>query len=416
MTVQNNNDDVTGTLSRNDIFDALYSGQLKIFPFDKDKLTGIGYNLSTTNFALSINEQRLLTICTDKNNPQKCYVNIPANDTVLFYSQEYIEVDATLSGTFHAKVARVSQGLGHISTTLDPMWKGQLLFSVNNPTSKELRFALSEKKGNLATMILYRLITPVTGVSHDNSQGRCELLLEHLSSYSGRKRFKEKFSEQKDFIACDFANSLNGEDSFSTVLQDKTNDKYSTTLQSLLVLQKRLFAEQKSFRENTYKVLADGEYQILNEQEQLLVKSCCLYDDIYKSGHYKTSIVYCGKDRSRILDAIANVLFLINYEIESINHIIRIAWQNAKIAKYAAEDSELAKAHKKRHKFKQFLKWIPLTLCTILFATLSIFHFVYSFLSDDNYYKVVIPIFTSLLAFSLGLTVKDFIKIKEREK
>ena len=106
-------------LSRNDIEQALADGHLKIFPFDSKKLTGIGYNLSTTDFAFSINQGILLTLHekTTENGIMR-YVIIPPNDTVLFFSQEYIEVDNTIAGTFHSKVSCVSQGLGHISTTL----------------------------------------------------------------------------------------------------------------------------------------------------------------------------------------------------------------------------------------------------------------------------------------------------------
>lgn len=107
-------------LSRDDIRLALAEGHLKIFPFEPKNLTGIGYNLSTTDFAFSINQGILLTIhrkITDSGIER--YVTIPANDTVLFFSKEYIEVDYTLAGTFHSKVSRVSEGLGHISTTLD---------------------------------------------------------------------------------------------------------------------------------------------------------------------------------------------------------------------------------------------------------------------------------------------------------
>ena len=80
-------------LSRDDIRLALAEGHLKIFPFESKNLTGIGYNLSTTDFAFSINQGILLTIhrkITDDGVER--YVTIPANDTVLFFSKEYIEI------------------------------------------------------------------------------------------------------------------------------------------------------------------------------------------------------------------------------------------------------------------------------------------------------------------------------------
>ena len=48
--------------SREDIKNAIREGHLKIYPFEEENLTGIGYNISTTNFAFSINRGILLTV------------------------------------------------------------------------------------------------------------------------------------------------------------------------------------------------------------------------------------------------------------------------------------------------------------------------------------------------------------------
>lgn len=135
-------------LSRDDIVKAIAEGSIKIYPFEEKNLTGIGYNLSTTWFAFSVNQGILLEICQETTvEGVKRFVTLPPNDTVLFFSKEYVEIDRTLAGTFHAKVSRVCQGLGHISTTLDPSWRGQLIISVNNPVSKEIPFDLDRDSG-----------------------------------------------------------------------------------------------------------------------------------------------------------------------------------------------------------------------------------------------------------------------------
>ena len=164
-------------LSRNDIKQYIYSGDIKIYPFEQKNLTGIGYNLSTTNFAFSINRGVLLTVYSKTTSEGiKHYINIPPNDTVLFFSKEYISVSNKIAGTFHSKVGCVCQGLGHISTTLDPTWHGQLIISVNNPTNTNIEFDLDTKSGNIFTMLLYKFETPVEGVDiHDNNRGRCDL-------------------------------------------------------------------------------------------------------------------------------------------------------------------------------------------------------------------------------------------------
>ena len=98
--------------SRDDIKKAICEGHLKIFPYDERNITGAGYNLSTMNFAFSIRKHILLKINVETlENGNIHYVNIPPNDTVLFFSKEYIETDNEIAGIFMSKVARVCQGL-----------------------------------------------------------------------------------------------------------------------------------------------------------------------------------------------------------------------------------------------------------------------------------------------------------------
>ena len=68
-------------------------GHLKIFPYDERNITGAGYNLSTMNFAFSIRKHILLKINVETlENGNIHYVNIPPNDTVLFFSNARIFV------------------------------------------------------------------------------------------------------------------------------------------------------------------------------------------------------------------------------------------------------------------------------------------------------------------------------------
>ena len=76
--------------SRDDFKKAIVEGHLKIIPYEEKNLTGIGYNLSTTNFAFSINQGLLLKIYTDTTNEGYIhYVKVPENDTVLFFQRNF---------------------------------------------------------------------------------------------------------------------------------------------------------------------------------------------------------------------------------------------------------------------------------------------------------------------------------------
>lgn len=166
-----------GFLSDKDI-ETILDKDLVICGYEKSNLTDIGYNLTPTEFIFSVNEGLLAKIHND-GNQKYCYVE--PNDTVLIITREAIWVSEEISGTFHSKVSIVSQGFGHISTTLDAHWEGPLLISLNNPTKKRLRFVLGEDKGDgfryksFVTLIFYRMVT-LTKTGHDNPPCRMDIL------------------------------------------------------------------------------------------------------------------------------------------------------------------------------------------------------------------------------------------------
>lgn len=133
---------------------------LVIAPYQQQHATGCGYNLTATEFVYSITKKCLLPV--RRSAQGETYVCIPPRDTVLVLTREYIKLSENLSGAFYSRVQLVSSGLGHISTTLDPGWSGMLLFSINNPTKKKIKFSINETANGkrtysgIATMVLNR--------------------------------------------------------------------------------------------------------------------------------------------------------------------------------------------------------------------------------------------------------------------
>ncbi len=341
--------------SRGDIKNAIREGHLKIYPFEEENLTGIGYNISTTNFAFSINRGILLTVHEDTIEQGKVHhVIIPAQDTVLFFSKELIETDNTIAGTFHSKVSRVCQGIGHISTTLDAVWKGQLIISVNNPTNRDIRFDLDRNTGNIMTLLISKLDNPIVGENaHDNNQGRCDLLLSHFKNDKKWWFFKTRHLELEKFIVDDFANSLNGYDDFINV--ENITDKYTKKISSLKKLKERLENNAVIIRENRYILGENGTYKILrNQEEEQLIKECTIFH-FYPLSTDKEQEGYTLKDindsKKVVLDRIEEYLSIIKYELETLNHKRRIIWQNRETEKYAAESSKIEKQRKVKKRF-----------------------------------------------------------------
>lgn len=360
-------------LSRDDFIHALAHGHLKIFPFDPKNLTGIGYNLSTTDFAFSISRGILLTIHEETlSSGIRRYVTIPGNDTVLFFSKEYIEIDSELAGTFHSKVSRVSQGLGHISTTLDPTWKGQLLISINNPTNSDIEFDLAKSGGNIMTLLLHKLDTFVTGENiHDNNKGRCELLIAHFAKPSSNPKHQEKHLELEHFVREELANSLNGTDNFTSA--EEPADEYSVQLSELYALRERLKTERRIIQEDRYVLGGSGKYYCLNLHEWELIERCALFKIKSRSISSPKPALCEGIEKSNLASVmpLLNICIdVIDYEIDSIAHVRRIRWQNAMVRRFAGEDSELVTLRKRSAKRTHgLIVWgIPcfFVLCTAL--------------------------------------------------
>lgn len=405
-------------LSREDIKKYIISGDIQIYPFEKKNLTGIGYNLSTTHFAFSINKGILLTVYT-KTTPdgEKHYVIIPKNDTVLFFSKEYIGVSNKIAGTFHSKVGRVCQGLGHISTTLDPTWHGQLIISVNNPTSTDIKFDLDGNSGNIFTLLLYKFDTEVLGTNiHDNNSGRCDLLLERFTDPTNKK-YHEKHLELKEYVINEFANSLNGYDNF---LNTTITDEYTKKINALTNIKSRLENDCVIISEDRYVLGSDGHYSPLkNTEEEALIHSCILFklaettqpDNISIWQEIIANNSYNTNENTLIINIIKEYLRIINYELQMINHIRRVKWQNEKTMEFAGEKSELVVLRKESNIADQKRSFLYLFLAAFITLLITIILILLPCL-EEIVKDAVIALFSIVMALLLQLLHKKYKKYR----
>jgi deoxycytidine triphosphate deaminase len=172
-----------GLLSDQDIKRAIKNHNMYIIPFNEKNLTGVGYNLTPSEFVFSTQKGIVETI---KERHGEKYVLVSAHDTVLVLTKENLWIDNTLAGTIHSRVRIVSQGFGHISTTVDPQWNGPLLIALSNPTARKLKLTL-QKTGTtgtvdntFCTVVLHRLATP-SAKRHDNPPQRIDVLKEYVA-------------------------------------------------------------------------------------------------------------------------------------------------------------------------------------------------------------------------------------------
>lgn len=169
---------------------ARQDGELVICPYEEKNLTPVGYNLSFSRFIISLRKKAFVKII-HKN--KEWYFTLKPFDSAIILTRESIWVSKYIGGTFHSKVSMVTKGLGHVSTTLDPGWYGQLLVPINNPTKEKIKIVIARdtdtgiKYETFMTMILFRAQEAALNVNSDNKSARIELL-EQILKDSGKNR------------------------------------------------------------------------------------------------------------------------------------------------------------------------------------------------------------------------------------
>lgn len=198
----------SGMMSDIDIRKAIVNNEMCITPFDVNdpsdrRLTPAGFNFSFSRFIVSLNQKAFYQI---HEKDDKMFFYIEPGDTAIALTRESIWVSRNIGGTFHSKVGYVSQGLGHISTTLDPCWQGQLLISVNNPNKKKITVNIASfERGEwvystFITLCLFRLISPASRKS-DNHAARLDTLYNIIKSSKRTKKQMELIETIREMLA-----------------------------------------------------------------------------------------------------------------------------------------------------------------------------------------------------------------------
>lgn len=168
-------------------------GELVICPYSDKNLTPVGYNLSFSRFIVSLRKRAFVKI---KHKGNEWFFVLKPFETVLVWTRETIWVSRFIGGTFHSKVSLVTRGLGHVSTTLDPGWHGQLLVPLNNPTKEKIKVVIAKDGENgkefetFITMVLFRSQEASLNEKSNNRSARVELLEEILEEHKSNRDAK----------------------------------------------------------------------------------------------------------------------------------------------------------------------------------------------------------------------------------
>lgn len=155
-------------LSDKDIKAALEAGDIVITPFSDGSLTPVGYDLRVGEYAFSWDRKKVINIPELRDEK----LVIGPGDSVIISTYEKIGLSPKIGGTVHSIVRLVTEGLSHVSTTLDPGWPGprvaypeggHLLVRLHNTRKARLRLKHGER---FCTVCLYRMDTPATEKEH----------------------------------------------------------------------------------------------------------------------------------------------------------------------------------------------------------------------------------------------------------
>lgn len=112
-----------------DIYNALKEKRLIIKPKADKSITPAGYDLRIGEIAIFLNI---------KGNDAQVKLkrgeifSFAPGATALIRTEEYIELPKRIVGTIHSSFSFSWKGISHISTTVDPGWKGYLWITLHN--------------------------------------------------------------------------------------------------------------------------------------------------------------------------------------------------------------------------------------------------------------------------------------------
>lgn len=150
-----------------------------IYPLNISSIKSNSIDLHASHFAWSIATKKSLF---DGNG----LIIIPPHDTALVYSEEAIYVSNKIGGTYHSKVRLVSNGLGHIGTSLDAQYIGLSIIAIHNVSNEPKKIVVGSE---FVTITFHYLHSDdyIDTISHDNPPGHPSL----ISNFEGLEEFQQ---------------------------------------------------------------------------------------------------------------------------------------------------------------------------------------------------------------------------------
>nr|VFJ95677.1 MAG: dCTP deaminase [Candidatus Kentron sp. LFY] len=163
---------------------------LLITPYEEESLTPVGYDLRVGSPYATSEEAEIKELESGQ------LLEIPTGSTALITTLENIRMprNRMISGLIESKVTKVSKGLSHISTTVDPDWKGNLLIAVHNHSKESIELKYGK---SFCTIVFIRNESP-SRKECEKDPGRMKLFLSSFTEVA--KKEKERKASLRNYF------------------------------------------------------------------------------------------------------------------------------------------------------------------------------------------------------------------------
>lgn len=127
-----------------------------VYPLKENNIKGNTIDFTASKYAFSSDGTPLY-------RKSRKEIVIPKHTTACIITIEAIYLSGKIGGTCHSRVGLTQKGIGHISTTLDPFYCGQLFVVLHNTTDMEIVIGENER---IISLMFYYLKSPVLEDTH----------------------------------------------------------------------------------------------------------------------------------------------------------------------------------------------------------------------------------------------------------
>lgn len=176
--------------------DLVRKKKLLISPFAEDSLTPVGYDLRVGD--------RYLKMCTKlEGGINRLEGNeeliIEHNEVAAIETEEYVGMpqNRNYSGILVSKVSIAEMGLSHISTSLDPDYKGKMVITITNHSKRKVSL---KRKQPFCTIIFFKNEQPAVKPCEKDPGEHISFLVENWKLPQSRIRIKRLYTFLNLFI------------------------------------------------------------------------------------------------------------------------------------------------------------------------------------------------------------------------